>query len=106
SISPLSVNNITISDNNKNKLEIEPIKIDVNTEIKPNNSTLYNYNQLLADTETKLKIETTPKNIDFFKTLLPVGAILDNIAKKQNNKVIINLEYRNGQLTSNGRPIL
>jgi len=105
SISPLSVDNITISDN-KNKLEIEPIKIDVNTEIKPNNSTLYNYNQLLADTKTKLKIETTPKNIDFFKTLLPVGAILDNIAKKQNNKIIINLEYRNGQLTSNGRPIL
>ena len=105
SISPLSVDNITISDN-KNKLEIEPIKIDVNTEIKPNNSTLYNYNQLLADTETKLKIETTPKNIEFFKTLLPIGVLLDNIAKKQNNKVIINLEYKNGQVTSNGRPIL
>jgi len=107
SISPLSVQKIEANINSQS-FDIKPIKIDFNAELLKNNFSIINpdENILLKNIKAKLKIVTDSKNIDLISKINPqVTLMLAMVSKKVKNKTIINLEYENSKLTSNGKPL-
>jgi hypothetical protein len=108
SISPLSINGIKGMINNKN-FDIKPIELNLDATLLPNNYTLESNNPAFLSNEinAKLKVQTSPDNIDLLNKINPqVGMMINLISKKVNNKILINIEYQNGKLTSNGKPLI
>lgn len=107
SISPLEINGIKAKFYNQ-QFDIKPIEINIDTTLLPNNYKLQSNNPsyLANKINAKLKVQTSKKNMDLLNQINPqIGLMMNVISKEVNNKVLINLEYQNGTLTSNGTPI-
>jgi hypothetical protein len=107
-ISPLSINSIKSKIDNQT-FDIKPIKINFDATLLPNNfSFMYNTSEdLLNNTNAKLKIHTYKENIDLLNQKNPqIGIILNKISQKlNNNKIILKIEYNKGKITSNGKSL-
>ena len=99
SISPLYIKQIELLDE-----KLDPLNLNLNVKLEPNN---FNYTNtyLLDKIKGELTLKTTPKNINYLIQNIPQASVLKLIEKKVNNQVIIKLEYHNGKITSNGKPI-
>jgi len=55
--------------------------------------------------KAKMFLETSPEIAIFIMNILPESALLFELAKKEKDKVILNLEFKNGKLYSEGKLI-
>jgi len=102
--------NIDINSNLKN-VEVSGKKLggyDLNFDIKflPTRDFRQKLNSNNIDfVDAKLHLSTTPEIANILMNALPQSAFVFALAKKENGKVILNLEYRQGKLYSEGQPI-
>ena len=104
-ISPFSIDNAIISTPNK-KYTISKIDLKLDTKLKTNKFNFSNTDEVLKNSEANLVITTTKKNIDLLTQINPSASLyLALVSKQQNNNVIINISYKEGKLTSNGKQL-
>jgi hypothetical protein len=106
-ISPLAINQIE-GEMNNHKFNIKPITINFDATLLPNNYTLQSDNPTYLSNKinAKLNAQTSKENIALLTQINPqIGLILNVISKEKNNKTLINLEYKNSTLLSNGTPL-
>jgi len=107
-INPLSFDKIVINNSVENT-KIDNLKLTLSTTLKPNDFKL-NYNRpdyLLNYIDSDLNINTTKNNVKLLSTAIPISNLYLSKLKlvKTQNGVNINISYKNGKLTSNGKPI-
>jgi len=105
-INPLSFQKIAIKDKYKN-ITLEPFTLKFNTTLEHNNLNKYsNPQQILRYIQANLHITTTKSNADMLIKQNPMFAVyLSQISKQNNNKIDIDISFKNGKLTSYGKQI-
>jgi len=104
-INPLSLKKAQLKTNIKN-IDISKITFNLNTDIKHNNLTLDNINNITAYLDLNLNLITTKNNIKLLEEIMPISRFyLQNIITEKNNNIMINLSYKNQKLLSNGKQV-
>jgi len=98
-ISPLYIKQIELLNE-----KLDYFNLNLNVKLEPNNFS-YTNTYLIDKIKGELILKTTPKNINYLIQNIPQASILKLIEKRVNNQSIIKLEYNNGKITSNGKPI-
>jgi len=110
-ISPLSVDKIILNTRSI-KMDIDPVSVKFSTILQPNKLTLdqlnYNPESAFKYLNATLNIVTTKTNLDLASTMLgadTVNEVMDKIGEIKNNKVIINLTFKNQHLIAKGKQL-
>ena len=88
------------------KIDIDSFLLDINGKIKKHNQLSNKDVDTLKFLETHLHIKTTTHNMELLEALNPMFAIyIYSIAKKGNGNVVIDMDYKDKKLFSNGKQI-